>query len=77
MSDPSQTDKTAEQTRDLRVGRALNDFLDRRARGEGVSEAELLARHPDIADELREHVALLQGLESPHLAIDDLIARGV
>ncbi len=77
MSDPTRTDKTIEQTRDLRVGRALNDFLDRRARGENVSEAELLAQHPEIADELREHVALLQGLESPHLAIDDLIARGV
>ena len=48
---------------DVRVGRVLNEFLDRRARGEAVSEVDLLAEHPDIADELREALAVLQDMQ--------------
>lgn len=41
------------QSREVRLGRILNEFQDQRARGETVSETELLAAHPDLAGELR------------------------
>lgn len=63
--------------RDARAGRILNDFLDRKARGEPVSEAETLAAHPDLADVLREHFEMLGGLKPPGRKIEELIAQGV
>ena len=63
--------------RSLRVGQILNDFLDARKRGEIVREAALLAEHADIADDLREHLALLGDLRPAGDAIDDLIGRGI
>ena len=45
--------------RDARIGRIVNEFLDRRRRGEPVAEADLLREHPDLAGELREHLAVL------------------
>jgi serine/threonine protein kinase len=64
-------------SRDLRIGRILNEFHDRRARGEHVSEAELLAAHPDLADELREHLDTLGDLRPADEKIEGLIAQGI
>ncbi len=46
--------------RDERIGELLNDFFDRRARGESISEAAFLAENQEYRDELREH---LRGLD--------------
>ena len=77
MSTSRASDSTADRANEVRVGEALNDFLDRRARGEAVSESELLARHPDLADELRAHLDLLQDLSPQPAGIDQLLAAGV
>jgi len=55
MSEGGSTDP-----RDERIGSLLNDFFDRRARGEAISEAAFLAEHQEYRDELREH---LRGLD--------------
>jgi len=50
--------------RDEELGRILNDFIDRRARGEAVSEQELIATYPQFAKILRSHLAILGGLST-------------
>ncbi len=50
--------------RDERIGRILNEYLDRARRGEPVSEAELLEANPDLADELREHFGMVRHVKS-------------
>jgi serine/threonine protein kinase len=62
---------------DVRVGRVLNEFLDRRACGEAVSEVDLLAEHPDIAEELRGYLALLDDVEPSRQRIAKLVAQGL
>ncbi|HPD30756.1 MAG TPA: serine/threonine-protein kinase [Phycisphaerae bacterium] len=47
-------------SRDERIGRILNEYLDRAQRGEPVDEQELLKTNPDIADELREQFSLVR-----------------
>ena len=42
-------------SRDERIGRILNEYLDRQQRGEPASERELLEANPDLADELQIH----------------------
>ncbi len=64
-------------TRDVRVGRILNDYVDRKARGEPVDQADLLDRHPDLDNDLRAHFGLLSELGSPGDTVDALIAQGV
>jgi tRNA A-37 threonylcarbamoyl transferase component Bud32 len=62
---------------EARVGQVLNDFLDRRERGEQVSEAELLAQHPDLTVDLREHLDLLRDIEPTRHALVELLNRGI
>lgn len=76
MSDGN-TKTTLDDARGLRVGQILNDFLDARARGEAVNEAELLTKHPDLADELRQHLELLGELRPATDKIEALIAQGI
>ncbi len=76
MAGSSETQLTAD-ARDARVGQVLNAYLDRRARGEDVSEQALLAEHADIADELREHLALLVELEPDDGRIESLLRQRV
>ncbi len=45
-----------------RIGRILNDFLDREARGEAVSVGDLLRNNPAYADELQEHLSVVRGM---------------
>jgi len=47
-------------SRDERLGRILNEYLDRAQRGEPVDEQELLQANPDLADELREHFGMVR-----------------
>ena len=47
-------------SRDERIGRILNEYMDRAQRGEPVDEHELLEANPDLADELREHFAMVR-----------------
>lgn len=48
-----------DDSRDERIGRILNEYLDRKQKGEPVSEQDMLNAHPDLADELREHFAMV------------------
>ncbi|MEE8384574.1 MAG: serine/threonine-protein kinase, partial [Dehalococcoidia bacterium] len=43
-----------------RLGELINEFFDRRERGEELSEEDFLAQHPEQAGELRQH---LRGLD--------------
>jgi serine/threonine protein kinase len=74
---PSNSIAARRDVRDTRVGRILNDFLDRRAGGEPVSETALLAQHPDLAGELRECLELVHDLQPPADRIAGLIAQGM
>lgn len=50
---------------DEQIGRILNDFLDRKSGGEPVSADDLLAAHPEFAEELRQHLAFLGEVATP------------
>jgi len=63
--------------REARIGEVLNDFLDRRAAGQVVSEDELFAIHPELASELQAHLALLREIRPPRIVISELIASGM
>ena len=54
-------------SRDERIGRILNEYLDRRQQGNPVSEQELLEAHPDLAEELRAHFGMVRQV-SPGLS---------
>lgn len=56
-----------EDPREIRIGELINEFFDRRQRGENLSREDFLASHPEEAEELRGH---LSGLD----LIDDLVA---
>lgn len=66
-----------EATRDAAIGAILNEYLDRRAAGEALSETRLLADHPELADELRLHLELLRDLRPVADRIDVLINQGL
>lgn len=53
--------------REAEIGRILNDYLDRKGRGEAVSEQEFLQAHPDLATDLRSHFDLVREM-APALA---------
>ncbi|HOW69980.1 MAG TPA: protein kinase [Phycisphaerae bacterium] len=46
--------------RDERIGRVLNEFLDRTQKGEAGCEEELIKANPDLADELRQQFTMLR-----------------
>src|SRR5262245_17659037 len=52
--------------RDDRIARILDEYLLGLERGEPISPDELLARHPDVADRLRDY---LSGLAIFHSAV--------
>ncbi len=52
---------------EARLGELINEFFDRRASGENLTEADFLAEHAEHADALREHLVglnLLNGIGS-------------
>lgn len=52
-------DSSPADAHDEAIGRLINEFFDRRANGETVTEDAFIAEHDEYADDLREH---LQGL---------------
>jgi len=58
--DRDNPDGNAIDPREERIGALLNDFFDRRAKGEPVTEAAFLAANEEFREELREH---LRGLD--------------
>lgn len=77
MNGKNTNQTTADAERDRRVGEILNDFIDRRDRGEVLAEEALLARHPELADELAEHLDLLRGMEADDATVRGLVSSGV
>jgi serine/threonine protein kinase len=68
---------SGKHSHDERVGRILNDYVDRLAKGEAVTPTDLMARHPEIAHELREHLALLRELQPADDRIDGLVRQAL
>ncbi len=64
-----------EQPRDVRIGKALDEYLRRRARGAAPSIAEFVRGYPDLADELHEALALTQDLRQSSLDPMQLLIR--
>ncbi|MCG8406801.1 MAG: serine/threonine protein kinase [Phycisphaerales bacterium] len=68
MTDQSNPDDTLGGNPDEeRIGELINEFFDRRQRGEDLSHDAFLAEHEEHADELRQHLAglnLLEGMGS-------------
>jgi len=73
----SDADTVKSQSRDERIGQILNDYLDRKARGEAETQDLLLAKHPDLADELRSHLDLIGEMQPQRSTLQDLIAQGL
>ena len=60
---PNPPDSGNEDSRDERLGELINDFFDRRQRGDPISAEQFLAEHPQDADALREHLSGLELLD--------------
>ena len=73
----SESRTSEEEAHAARIGRILNDYLDRRARGEAEPETEFLAKHRDFADQLRLHLQMLRELAPSGSSIDALVSQGV
>ncbi|MBN1512800.1 MAG: serine/threonine protein kinase [Phycisphaerae bacterium] len=64
-------------SRDVAVGRLLHEYLERRACGQAESQAEFLAAHPELADELRLHLGLVRSAFDGSGTLHGLIHQGV
>ncbi|MFH0982249.1 MAG: serine/threonine-protein kinase [Planctomycetota bacterium] len=64
------------ETREEHIGRIVNDYLDRRARGTAEPETELFSRYPEWADELRLQLEVLRDLKPTGQPIESLVAQG-
>ena len=62
--DPDSADSTSGSPEEVRLGELINEFFDRRNRGEAVSEESFLAEHPEHAEQLREHLCGLDLISS-------------
>ena len=71
------TTSSPDAAHEVRVVRVLDEFLRRRKSGEPVSEAALLAAHPELAGDLREHLELLTHMQSGNGRVEELIAQGL
>ncbi len=74
MSDSPTIGDTA---RNVRVGEVLNYYVDRRKRGQAEPQAQFLADHPDIADDLREMLETVSSFKTDEAVLDSLIRQGV
>ena len=77
MLDESSRREDPEQDRDVLLGRLVDEYFERRARGEPVNEAELLADHPELAEEFKAHIEAVQSLQPGTDTIVELIERGL
>lgn len=62
---------------EVRIGELLNRYLDRRARGESITEDLITAEHPDLAGELLLHLNMLKTIEPPELTIKQLVGKKI
>ncbi len=72
-----ESQEALDDARDARIGQVISDYLHRRKCGQAEPEAELLADHPDLADDLQPHLAMLRDLEPPGAKIASLVAKGI
>jgi len=70
---PANTDSSSV---DARLGRVLDEVCARRARGEVIADAEVLAQYPELAEELGPQLAVLGELRARNPA-DEWVARGL
>ena len=75
MTPAGQSERDESWSTDIRVGRILNAVFDRRARGETVDDGELLRKHPEIAEELRDSLRIVGSLDRRD-TIEKLIQLG-
>ncbi len=77
MRESREDEFTSYAAREALIGELLNEFLDRKAAGEGVSESEWLDQHPELASDLREHLELLREIEPTRIAVGELVKNGI
>lgn len=53
--DPAASDSVAGSIEEQEIGALINDFFDRRERGEPLTEDRFIADHPEHAEDLRRH----------------------
>lgn len=70
-------DSSPASAADEQIGRLLNEYLDRRKRGEAICTNVLKAEHPELASVLSEHLGLLRALTDGSDAIEELISKHV
>lgn len=68
---------TGSGSREVRIGAVLDRLLQSRADGESVAGSALLAAHPDIAQEVCQHLETLGRLCRSDARLDALIAHGM
>ena len=73
----STIDRDNIDTRDAEIGQILNDYLDRKSRGERVTPGEAIAAHPDLAEDLRQHFELLGEILPGSDKLQGLLLQGV
>lgn len=73
---PKPEDKLDISPEEERLGELINEFFDRRERGEALTEEQFLAQHPDDAEQLRQHLVGLQLLEGIGSSSHDAQLRG-
>jgi serine/threonine protein kinase len=64
-------------SQDAAVGKLLHEYLERRACGQAESQADFLAAHPELADELRLHLSLVRSVFDGSGTLHGLIRQGV
>lgn len=69
-ADSNPADPLGGDPQEERIGELINEFFDRRERGESVTEEDFLAQHPEHADELRQHLGGLHLLGALGSGID-------
>ncbi len=77
MLDKSSRREDREQDRDVLLGRLVDEYFERKARGEPVDETELLADHPELAEEFKAHIEAVRSLQPATDTIAELIERGL
>lgn len=64
-------------SKEARLAQVLGEFLDRRCRGEPVSEVGLLAAHPDLAMEIKEQLSAVRAVQASDHRVEALITQGL
>ncbi len=71
------SDSDSNGRHELRVGKIVNEYLDRRAQGKAESEEELIAHYPDLAADIRLQLLVLREIQPAYSTIDSLVSQGI